>query len=364
MFFQNTISRYLARHYLRWLIGVLVVFAFLVSVFDIVELLRRAAGKQTVSLGIVMQMAALKLPLLIQDLSPFIILISAMLAFWRLAKANELVVARAAGLSPWQIVGPVISIVLLVGILQVTVLNPVGARLNAQFERIETQYFRRQDSQLALSQTGFWLRQSTPDGAVVIHAEKVVGEQLQIKDVMLLSLDSNERFVSRADAESGILGDGVWIFTNTWITEKDQRRHFLDVWEIPTDMTHEKIRDSFASADTISFWDLRDFIATLQESGFSAVEHRLRFHTLLSTPLLLCAMVLAAAIFSLRASQRLGAAYMVVGGISIGFLFFFIAKIVNAIGLSSEIPVFLAAWIPAGAMTLMASAALLHLEDG
>ena len=364
MLFQDTISRYLARQYLNWLLGVLLVFAFLITVFDIVELLRRASGKDAVSMVVILQMAAFKLPLLIQDLSPFIILISSMLAFWRLAKANELVVARAAGLSPWQIVGPVISIVLLVGVLQITMLNPVGARLNAQFERIETEYFRREASQLALAPSGFWVRQSTAEGATVIHAKSVAGEQLEINEVMVLSLDNRERFLSRTDAESGVLGNGIWIFKNAWLTSPDGKRTFFDEWTIPTDMTLDRIRESFASADTISFWDLPGFIDTLRDAGFNAIEHRLRFHTLLSTPLLLCAMVLAAAIFSLRASQRLGAAYMVVGGISIGFVFFFINRIVNAIGLSAEIPVLLAAWIPAGVMTMLALSALLHLEDG
>ena len=364
MLFQTTISRYLARQYLNWLVSVLLVFSFLISIFDIVELLRRASGKASVTMGIIIQMAALKLPLLIQDLAPFIVLISAMLAFWRLAKANELVVARAAGLSPWQIIGPVISIVLLLGIGQVTILNPVGSQLNAQFERIETQYFRRQDSQLALSPTGFWLRQSTDQGVTVVYAKSVSGAELEIQDVMVLLLDTNERFVSRIDADTGVLGAGVWILRNAQQTNETGQRTQLERMTIPTDMTLDRIRESFASADTISFWDLPDFISTLRDAGFNAVEHRLRFHTLLSTPLLLCAMVLAAAIFSLRASQRLGAAYMVVGGITIGFMFFFITKIVNAIGLSAEIPVLLAAWIPAGVMTMLALSALLHLEDG
>ena len=75
-------------------------------------------------------------------------------------------------------------------------------------------------------------------------------------------------------------------------------------------------------------------------------------------------MVLAAAIFSLRANRRSGAAYMIVGGISIGFVFFFVTRIVHAIGLSTEIPVVMAAWSPAIAMSLFGLATLLHLEDG
>ncbi len=364
MLFQTVISRYFARQYLAWLFGVFAVFVFLIGIFDIVELLRRSSGKQDVTLGIVLQMSALKMPLLIQDLAPFIVLISAMLAFWRMAKANELVIGRAAGLSPWQIIGPVISIALIAGVVQICLFNPLAARLNAQFERIETEYLRRQDSQLALAASGFWLRQTGEDEVVVLHGGEVSGDELEISGILVLTMDRAGAFRTRIDADTAYLRPGAWEIQNAWVQEADGRRSFTPIYNLPTDMTVEKIRESFASADTISFWDLPGFIDTLRASGFSAVEHRLRLHSLLSTPLLFCAMVLAAAIFSLRANRRSGAAYMIVGGISIGFVFFFVTRIVNAIGLSTEIPVFLAAWSPAVAMALFGLATLLHLEDG
>jgi lipopolysaccharide export system permease protein len=362
--FQTVIARYFARQYLIWFFSVFAVFVFLIGIFDVVELLRRSSGKDDVTIGLVLQMSALKMPLLIQDLAPFIVLISAMLAFWWMAKANELVIARSAGLSPWQIIGPVISIALIVGVVQVCLLNPLAARLNAQFERIETEYLRRQDSQLALAKSGFWLRQTQEDEVVVLHGGNVSGDDLQVTDVMVLIMDRSGAFLSRIDAESAYLTLGAWEIRNAWVKDAEGRRTFAEIYDLPTDMTVEKIRESFASADTISFWDLPGFIDTLRKSGFSAVEHRLRLHSLLSTPLLFCAMVLAAAIFSLRANRRSGAAYMIVGGISIGFVFFFVTRIVHAIGLSTEIPVVMAAWSPAIAMSLFGLATLLHLEDG
>ena len=81
-------------------------------------------------------------------------------------------------------------------------------------------------------------------------------------------------------------------------------------------------------------------------------------------PLLLCAMVLIAATFSLRPTRRGGTAYMVLGGVIAGFLLFFISDIVFALGLSATIPAILAAWTPAGVSSMLGAAMLLHLEDG
>ena len=44
--------------------------------------------------------------------------------------------------------------------------------------------------------------------------------------------------------------------------------------------------------------------ANLERSGFSALRHRLYWHSLLAAPLLLCAMVLIAATFTLRQTRR------------------------------------------------------------
>jgi lipopolysaccharide export system permease protein len=129
-------------------------------------------------------------------------------------------------------------------------------------------------------------------------------------------------------------------------------------------MSWQEIEDSFASPETMSFWDLPRFIAVLEEAGFTAVKHRLYYQSLLAAPLLLCAMVLIAATFSLRPGRRAATAYLVAGGIAAGFLLYFLSDLVFALGLSGKVPVVLAAWSPAGVSTLLGISMLLHFEDG
>ena len=47
-----------------------------------------------------------------------------------------------------------------------------------------------------------------------------------------------------------------------------------------------------------------------------------------------------------------------------GFVLYFVSDLVLALGLSGKIPAVLAAWIPAGAFTLIGVASLFHMEDG
>ena len=134
--------------------------------------------------------------------------------------------------------------------------------------------------------------------------------------------------------------------------------------EIETHLTPENIQDSFGPPETLSFWALPKFISVLEKAGFSALRHRLYWHTQLAVPLLLCAMVLLAATFSLRPARRGGAGISVVCGVATGFLLYFLSDVVSALGVSARVPVVLAAWAPAIVSCLLGTAMLFHLEDG
>jgi lipopolysaccharide export system permease protein len=133
---------------------------------------------------------------------------------------------------------------------------------------------------------------------------------------------------------------------------------------LPTQLTSRKIEDSFASPETMSFWDLPGFITLLEQSGFPAQRHRLHYNVLLARPFLLSAMVLVAASFSLRMQRRGGVTGMIIGGVISGFSLYVLSDIVFALGLSAKIPVTLAAWVPTGVSLIFGASMLLHLEDG
>jgi len=152
--------------------------------------------------------------------------------------------------------------------------------------------------------------------------------------------------------------------TNAWVHKPESMpTHEKNYW-LATDLTLNKIQDSFARPETMSFWNLPGFINTLEKAGFSAVRHRLYWHSLLAAPFLMCAMVLIAASFTLRHSRRGGTSFVIAGGVMTGFVLYFFSDIVFALGLSDSIPVALAAWTPSGVATLLGLATLLHLEDG
>ena len=360
---STTLSAYVARQYGAWLF---IYFSGLVGIIllvSTVDLLDRLASMNA-SLGIVLRMVLLKLPYLSQEVMPFIVLFAGLSCFWRMTRSNELVVTRAAGISVWQILLPVLGLATLVGVMTVTLLNPVASILLGRYEQMEAQYIRNESSTLAVSSAGLWLRQADANGQSVIHAQRVTHDPLVLYDVIIFQFEDQDRFVGRIDAARAELEPGRWILYEAWQTRPSSPADFAERIEIDSNLTSEKILDSFAPPETISFWNLPGFIELLTEAGFSAVRHKLQFHRLLATPALLIAMVLLAATFSLRPQRRGNVALVILSGVFAGFLLYFLSNFVFALGLSARIPVVLAAWTPAGVCMMLGVATLLHLEDG
>ena len=365
MLLAKTLSAYLARQFLAWCGAVFALMLTLVFILDYLELIRRGATRSDATLLLLLEMAALKLPHMAQEVLPFGILFGTMAAFWRLTRTNELVVARAAGFSVWQFLAPAVLFALVIGVFSVTVFNPVASATQASYEMLENRYLRNSNDQFALLRSGLWLRETDDEGNQrMIHAERSGQGDIALENVTVLLFKGVDQFTKRIDAKSAHLATGRWIIRDGAIWQENGESEPFATLELPTSLTPRKIQDSFAAPETMSFWDLPGFIRLLEVSGFATQRHRLYFNALLARPFLLCAMVLIAATFSLRMQRRGGAALMIAGGVATAFLLFFLSDIVFALGLSATIPVPLAAWTPAGIAMLMGSTLLLHLEDG
>jgi len=365
VYLAKTLSAYIARQYFAWFCGVFGTMVCVTFLLDYIELIRRGGTRTQVSWGALFEMAVLKQPHTAQDVMPFAILFGTMLAFWRLTRSNELVVARAAGVSVWGFLTPAILVALLIGVVAVTVFNPIAATMEASYEKLDSRILRQASDPLSLSNAGLWLRQSdAADGQIIVHGDKVNSSALLLQHVSVYFTNRLSEFTSRIEARSARLDNGFWVI------EDGQRFHpgeppeaFAEL-RLPTRLTASKIEESLASPDTMSFWELPGYITLLEQSGFSAQRHRLHFNILLARPFLFCAMVLVAATFSLRMQRRGGAVALIVSGVLAGFVLYFLSDIVFALGLSAKIPVLLAAWTPPGVSMIFGTSMLLHLEDG
>ena len=355
--------RYLARRFFAWVCIVLLVLAAIVWLVGMIELLRRSGSRDEATFSIVLEMAALKLPAMLELLLPFAVLFGSLFAFDRLARHNELTAAHGAGVSVWQVLLPALAVAFLLGAGKVTLYGPLAAAAQSRFEQLEAQYFSNAAPVSSISHSGLWLREVNDGDLTILFADRV-GQGRVLHDVVLYRFEGMQSFRNRLDAESAELRAGHWLLEGVWDADSRNAPVRRTGDTVPTTLSWERIEDGLTGPATMSVWRLPGYIEALEEAGFPARKYRLRFHALLASVVLTAAMLLIGATVSIRSRRRGGAAAMLAAGVGAGFLLFILSDVVFALGLSGRAPVILAAWTPAAAAVMLGCAALLHLEDG
>lgn len=358
-----TLYKYLA---IQFFVGVMIVYgAFLMLAFsiDIVDLINRTAGRN-ITTGVIIGMALLQLPDLGQKLLPFSVLLGGVFAFARLSRSQELVATRAAGVSAWDFLAPPITVALALGAFAVMVFSPLSSRMLAQFAALEAKYIRGEESQLAVSINGPWLRQGDEKQQSVIHALRVTDQGRRFEDVVVFLYGASDHFLGRIDASAAALQPGRWQLSDAWVSDLDGHPKHYASYDLPTTMTQKQIQESFAPPETLSFWALPGFIRAAQNAGFSATRYELYFYTLLALPFLFVAMVFMGASFSLRLGRGGGLGRVILISALSGFGVYFFAKLTQSLGQSGILPVLLASTAPALASILIGMTLVFHQEDG
>ncbi|MEJ1976087.1 MAG: LptF/LptG family permease [Acetobacteraceae bacterium] len=102
MYIAATLSLYISRQFMAAVTAMLLALTGLVSLFDFIELLRRSATRPDATFTLAMEIAALRLPYIAMQILPFAVLLGGIIAFWRLTRSSELIVAprrRGVGLA-------------------------------------------------------------------------------------------------------------------------------------------------------------------------------------------------------------------------------------------------------------------------
>ena len=363
-----TISRILTRYIaFQTLFAILSTFAIslvLILFVDMIELLRRGSSLESFGLFEALSLSALRLPNLSEKTLPFAVLFGSMFAFLKLNRSQELVIARSSGLSIWQFLRAPVAIAVLIGGFAVTVLNPAGSYMSRKSQFLEARYFGSETNLLALSNSGLWLKQKGQNGPSIIHAQKAELNGVLLKGILAWEFNEDDGFNKRIEAPIAELHDGYWSLTHAQVTMLQGKPQQHNTYRLETFLTAEQVIDSFTSPESISFWDLPQFIEIAHKAGLPASRFQVHYHTLLSRPILLGAMVLVAAIFSMQVFRLGKIGRMVLGGVGSGFLLYFLTSLAEAIGSAGRVPPVIAAWSPACIALMAGVAVLLYREDG
>lgn len=357
-----TLARYLSIRFARTILATFAGVFVLIFTVDLVETLRRSGDTAAATGPLMAWLSFLHTPTVAEQALPFAVLFGAMIAFLGLSRKLELVVARAAGVSVWQFLVPPLAVVVLIGIASVAVYNPLSAVMKQHADAIEGKLFGAGGQ--ASSAAGLWLRQKSIDGQAIIHADGVADHGASLTKVTVFAFDMDGRFVERIDAASAALHDGYWRLDQANIVTPGFETQSVRTYLLATTLTVGEVSQAYIAPETVPFWDLAPLAAQIERAGLDATGYRLRYQVLIARPLMLVAMVLVAASFSLRFFRMGGVGIMVSGGVAAGFVLYVATKLVSDLGSAGFVSTPVAGWAPAIVGCLFGVLVLLHQEDG
>ena len=378
---MKIITRYIARRVLRGILLAFVIVTGIIMLVDFVEATRNF-DDGSISLLKIAGLTALKIPQLIEETIPFVVLFGVMGALHGLNKRSEIIVLRASGLSAWRFLRPAVFVSAIIGVLWALLFNPLAARSMAKYHDIvrsaSTQTLEKSSSEKT---EDIWLREGSDEGQVVIHgtlypADAQTARGVTLRDVTFYYYDvkpntgkltqgGETAFTRRIDAVAAtLLPSGYWQLHGLVKNTQGQALTRDISASIPTSITLKDLREHKSAGRKAPFWSLPSEIARAETAGFSTVGLRMQWYKLLSLPLTLIALTVIAAAVSMSNVRSGGALRLMLAGGAVGFGVYFFNTLMGAFGEAQTLPLLTAAWAVPILVLLLGIAYLARLEDG
>jgi len=381
MVIAGRIERYVFRQCLASLGLTLGIILLAILLVDVVEQMRTIGSRTQIGIETALQLTLMKTPRLVLETLPFAMLIGAILTYSQLSRRSELPAIRAAGISAWRFLGPVMLLSLSLGVGMVTVLDPLATRLNESFEASREEIMGETRSTTA----GIWLSQGdlqagaeeegasgsrTANAQAIIHGRTVIGRGEAIENVTFWffrpgPLGALDRvFTHRIDARRAELKPGFWQLTDAVENRPGGDISRAGDLALPTNLSSDTLLSRFASAETIPFFELPAFIEAGRAAGMDVRDYILKYHTLLSIPVLMLAMALIGAVVCLRLARSGGLSRLIGTGALAGFILYFATRLASGMATAGVTPPEAAAWCPPLIALFAVLTLLAHVEDG
>ena len=177
MFKTKVLNYYILKIFLKILLKTSLVFFVLLiilNLFDEISFFKEI----NVNILFPLLMALLKTPLVLYKIFPFIFLISSILLFLKIIERDEIITMKVSGISNYKIIllPTIISFVL--GIMIVSIFNPVTSLFTYKYYEIKNHFSNKNDFLAAITENGIWIKDMHLNNTNIIKADRLINNEL------------------------------------------------------------------------------------------------------------------------------------------------------------------------------------------
>lgn len=358
----RTLSRYLARAYLVRFLVLALGISLVLQVLDMLnasEDILAVEGATYASLGYYIQ---LRLPQLISEFIPFSALLAALLSYATLNQHSEIVVMKAAAMSPWRIVAPLIAVSVLIAVTHFIFNEAVVVKYSAALKQWEDRNYVMDDSPTPVSTTRTWV----VDGNNLVEVKSVArnGPILVIDNLTQYERNASGGLTGVLKADFAVYRDDQWtLFDARRFDLGNQQVTPLPKIEWESSIPPERFLDLAVSADSVSFGELYSAMNRLEKDGYPVRTLAASLHHKVAGPLATVIMPLLAAFAAFGVVRSGGLFIRSVAAMGLGFTYFVVDNLMLAMGQFGRVPPSVAAWAPLALFLALGLAVIVYTEE-
>ncbi len=359
------ISLYILRRYFISFIQVALFVSTLIFLVDLFEKFAQFSSRD-VPIGRIFIYCILRLGDNFLQFLPLIVLLSSLFCFSGLSRTSEIVILRAAGIPATRFVFLPVAAIFVLGVLIITLLNPiyVGARTLAQ--NYENQFLGRGDEFLGFSRTnGLWLRSHSDEGVQIYRMQNVNWQQEILRDVTVYIYGDGD-FRQELTSKNARIEDGEWVLngvTEVTYDEDITTKNFAQL-RFPAQEGFEEFFSEYYSPRYLKNSELPKYIEELESDNYDTKDAKGYYYSELASPIMLMSLCLIGAIFALAPDRMGGTMRRLLYALLLGFGVYGFARLSQSMGVAGTIPVWISVIIVPITSMFVAFSVLLRQEDG
>jgi LPS export ABC transporter permease LptF/LPS export ABC transporter permease LptG len=294
---------------------------------------------------------------------PIAVLVTTLASFGILTQRNEVTAVKALGISLYRLAIPALIGASLAVVAMVWMQNEVLPAANERAAQLEDVINNREVTRSYRRADRNWLFGGERFIYNYLHYD-TRGQALQ--RLQVFEVDEVRGITRRLYADTGrYVGDG-WRFSRAWTRSFDalettEYRRYDEPILAAFPETPEYFESEVKRPEALSYGQLKEHIAELEQSGQEVPDLKVKLHSKFSSPAISFVMGLVALPFAFRLGRR-GALYGIGIGVMLGMVFLAAVAFSEVLGETETLPPLLAAWSPAVAFSLLSLYAFLGVE--
>ena len=357
------INRYLSKEFTKIIFSTIFIFFCLGLIMNLFEEINFFKDLD-VGIFLPLILTSLKVPSLLHTMLPFIILVGGIWFFRKIKKSDEVTAMKISGMSNFSVIliPGIISIIM--GMLFVTLINPLTSVSLEKYEAIKGTYEKDKDYLAAITKNAIWIKEIKNNKNNIIKASNLNNEE-NLVNLTIYQFDLEYNFLQRIEAESANIISEKWKLKNAKILNQDGNFISENLDEITYESTYnlEKLKTLYSNLDTVSFWNISSEIKLLKERGYSTKEMETKLHKSLSFPFFLLSMVFLSGVFTLGTTfKENNLTYIFVTIVSCILVYFF-NDFSAALGKTERLSVEIAVWMPVLIIFIFSTMGLIYANQ-